>query len=247
MAHLSATTRFEMLAEMASRGVVPSGEGLLINPVSIPTRFGTALPMMIHNHRIAVRMGVAFSHVCMVSPYLYAFESGLDAAMETVEVGLPAAVYPVHPSWYWHDAVMTDPRLDALARHLGVGLQCGRANGVFMTRELFEALVALVQRFFTWEEIAALEPIYPLEEVLFPTVLPALLGSGGKIGPTRARVWEPGDPPTPAKVRAAIESGLHASGKRIPQNPSDPLRRLVLEHLPGPAVLHACLGAADGA
>jgi hypothetical protein len=59
-------------------------------------------------------------------------------------------------------------------------------------------------------------------------------------------VWEPGDPPTPAKVQAAIESGLHASGKRIPQNPNDPLRRLVLANLPGPAVLTACLGTVEG-
>ncbi len=247
LAHLSATTRYEMLAEMAAAGVIPSGEGLLINPVSIPTQFGTALPMMMHNHRVAEQMGLEFSHIMMASPYLYAFVPGLDVAIGALDAGLPANMFPMHAGWHWHDAVMSDPRLHAMASYLGTPLQCGRADGVFMTRDLFQTMVALLLRFFAWEELVDLHPMYPLEEVLFPTLLPALLGDAGRIGPTRARVWELGDPPTAAKVQAAIQSGLHVSGKRIPQNPFDPLRRLVLANLPGEAMMNACLGGFEDA
>lgn len=249
MAHLSATTRTAMLFEMAQANAFPSADGLLVNPISIPTRLGTALPMMLHNHRTATRMGLDVSHICLASPYLYAFQPGIDDAMEQFDAGLSAATYPMNPSWYWYKVAAADQRLSALARYLGVELRCGRADGVFMTRTLFDDVIALLLRFFSLEEIMGLDPIYPLEEVIFPTIIPSLLGAcaeGGKhgrIGTTRAKVWEPGDPPTPAKILSAIASGLHACGKRIPQNADHPIRQAVLANLPGPLVLNACLGS----
>jgi len=245
LAHLSASTRAEMLAEMAAEGVFPSAEGLIVNPLSIATRYGTALPMMIHNHLTAARMGIEASHICLASPYLYAFQPGLDDAVEQFDCGLPSATFPVHDGWFWSDIVKRDARLAALARHLGAPLQVGRADGVFLTRGLFDAMLALLQRFISLEEIAVLDPVYPIEEILFPTMLPALLGTQGRIGTTRARVWEPGDPLTQAAVSAAIGSGLYASGKRIPQVASDPIRRAVLDNLPGRLVLNTCLGRID--
>lgn len=247
MAHLSATTRTEMLQDLADSHLFPSGETLIINPVSIPTRFGTALPMMIHNHRTATRMGVEASHICLASPYLYAFHPGLDEAVEQFDAGLPAQHYPIHPEWSWHGVVSADARLAALARYLGTELRCGRADGVFLSRALFDEMLAVLLKFFSLAEIMALDPVYPLEEIVFPTILPRLLGPGGaplRIAPTRAKVWEISDPPSPAKLQAAIASGLHACGKRIPQLPDHPLRRAALAQLPGEAVLLACLGTA---
>lgn len=78
LVHLSAGTRLGMLAEMADLGVVPGAAGLVINPFSISTAFGTALPMMIHNHRSAARLGIEASHISLASPYLYAFSPDLD-------------------------------------------------------------------------------------------------------------------------------------------------------------------------
>lgn len=245
LAHLSATTRAEMLADMAAVGAFPSAEGLVVNPVSMATRYGTALPMMIHNHRMAGRMGLEASHICLASPYLYAFQAGLDDAVEQFDCGLPSAVYPMHDGWLWNDIVSGDARLAALSRHLGVPLRVGRADGVFLTRALFDEMLAVLQRFFSLEELAALDPIYPIEEVLFPTMLPALLGERGRIGATRARVWEPGDSPTVANVKAAIASGLYACGKRIPQEAGHPIRRAVLENLPGHLVLNNFLGSTE--
>ena len=242
VAHLSETTRRTMLAEMAEHNIVPSATGLVINPVSIPTRFGSALPMLIHNHQSATRMGIEATHICLASPYLYALQPGLDDAIEHFECGLPATTYEMHENWHWHDIVARDTRMTALAKHLGTKIRIGRADGVFMTNTLFKSMINMVLRFFSPDEIANLDPVYPLEEVLFPTILPALLGNAARIGTTRARVWEPGDPPTPNTMRAAIASGLHASAKRISQMPGNPVRDVVLANLPGKLVLNARLG-----
>ena len=222
--------------------MLPSAAGLIINPVSVPTRFGSALPMLIHNDQSATRMGIEATHICLASPYLYALQPGLDDSIERFECGLPATIYDLHQNWHWHDIVANDSRMTGLANHLQTTLKVGRADGVFMTKPLFQALLELVHRFFGAEEISNLNPVYPLEEVLFPTVLPALLGSTARIGTTRARVWEPGDPPTTKTIRAAIASGLHACGKRIPQTPGNPVRDMVLANLPGTLVLHSRLG-----
>ena len=76
-------------------------------------------------------------------------------------------------------------------------------------------------------------------------MLPALLGERGRIGVTRAKVWEPGDTPTVSKVKGAIASGLYACGKRVPQEAGDPIRRVVLENLPGNLVLSNVLGSTE--
>lgn len=227
---------------MADQNAFPAADGLLVNPISIPTRFGTALPMMIHNHRFATRIGLQASHICLASPYLYALKPNLDEAVEHFDCGLPASTYPMHAAWHWHDAAATHARLAELARHLGVPLRVGRADGVYLPRKLFDEMLTLMHRFITADEVMALDPIFPIEEVLFPTMLPVLLGSDALIGATNARIWEPDDPPTPAKLRAAIASGLYNSGKRIPQDPQDPLRREVLANLPGSSVLEIALG-----
>lgn len=231
-----------MLAETAERNILPSAIGLVVNPVSVPTRFGSALPMLIHNQQSAQRMGIETTHICLASPYLYALQPGLDDAIERFECGLPATTYELHENWHWHDVVARDARMTALANHLQTKIRIGRADGVFMTQPLFQAMLDLVHRFFGTDGIANLDPIYPLEEVFFPTILPALLGNDARIGTTRARVWEPGDPPTPTNMRAAIASGLHASGKRIPQTPGNPVREIVLANLPGKIVLNSRLG-----
>ena len=245
LAHLSATTRRTMLSDMADLGAFPAAVGLVVNPFSIATRFGSALPMMIHNHRTATRIGLEATHICLASPYLYAFHPGLDDSVEQFGCGLAAASWPLHPTWFWHDIAAADLRLAALARHLNVELRIGRADGVFLPRALFDEMLTVLHRFFSPAEIAALDPIYPLEEIIFPTMLPALLGNDARIGPTRARVWEPQDPPTLEKIKASIASGLHASGKRIPQELHHPLRRAVLANLPGPLILNANLGTTD--
>jgi hypothetical protein len=245
LAHLSATTRRQMLTDAAEIGAFPSAEGLIVNPFSVPTRFGSALPMLIHNHHSATRMGLAASHICLASPYLYAFQSGLDAIVADSDCGLPPTIYPMHQHWFWHEIAAADTRLAALAKHLGTELRVGRADGVFMTRALFDEMLTVVHRFFSPAEIAGLNPIYPLEEILFPTVLPALLGPQGRVVSTRARVWEGDDLPTQAKIQAAIDSGLYACGKRIPQDPTHPIRRAVLAHLPGALTLNACLGTIE--
>ncbi len=237
IAHLSATTRTAMLLEAAEAGVLPSAEGLLINPTSIPTRFGSALPMLIHNRLTAQRLGLEATHICLASPYLYAFEAGLDRVMEAADCGLPAVTYPMHAHWYWHQHASADSQLIALVQHMGVEVTLGRADGVFMPMALFDAVLGLLHRFYTPEELARPAMLYPLEEILFPTLLPALLGSGARIVPTRARVWENDDAPNSAKISAAIGSGLYASGKRVSQLRGDPGRNAVLAHLPGPAML----------
>jgi hypothetical protein len=246
IAHLSATTRAAMLMEAAEEGVLPSAEGLVINPISIPTRFGSALPMLIHNRLTAGRLGLEATHLCLASPYLYAFEAGLDRVIEAADCGLPAVTYALHAHWLWHEYARADPRLAALARHLNVEITLGRADGVFLPVALFDDMLALLHRFFTPAELAQPEPLYPLEEILFPTVLPALLGPGARIVPARARVWENDDPPNTAKIAAAIGSGLYASGKRIAQLRGDPARNAVLANLPGPAVIATHFGGAPG-
>lgn len=245
IAHLSATTRRDMLEVLAEKNVLPSVEGLIVNPVSIPTRFGSALPMLIHNHQTATRMGVSASHICLASPYLYALQPSLDDAIERFDCGLPATTYPLQKSWHWYDAVAGDARITALVKHLGTVVQVGRADGVYMTRAIFDAMLELLKKFFQPNELMMLGPIYPLEEILFTTVLPALLGSTGRIGSTRARVWEPGDPPTVDKLKSAITSGLHASAKRIPQAAAHPVRKVVLANLPGHLVLNAKLATTE--
>ncbi len=245
IAHLSATTRRKMLGELAEQNLLPSAEGLIVNPVSIPTRFGSALPMMIHNHQTATRMGIPASHICLASPYLYALQPSLDDVIASFDCGLPTATYDLHKNWHWHDCAASDTRLIALVKHLGTTMRIGRADGVFMSRDIFNAMLRLVNKFFSPGEIANIDPIYPLEEVLFTTILPAMLGSAGRIGATRARVWEPGDPLTKDKMRAAITSGLHASAKRIPQSASHPVRQVVLANLPGYLTLNARLGTTE--
>lgn len=242
LAHLSATTRARMLIDAAELGVLPSAEGLLINPISIATRFGTALPMLIHNYRMAKGLGLGATHVCLASPYLYALQPGLDKVIEQADCGLPSALYDLHSHWFWHDQARADTRLADLARHLGVPIRLGRADGVFMTAELFAAMLDLLHQFYDPAELAQPAPLYPLEEILFPTVLPALLGEGARIAPTRARVWEQSDPPSQAGMQAAIQSGLHACAKRVPQELGHPIRRAVLANLPGETVLSARLG-----
>ncbi|MDR3525325.1 MAG: hypothetical protein P4L66_14640 [Acetobacteraceae bacterium] len=244
LAHLSATTRPAMLAEAAECGVLPSAPGLVINPVSIPTRFGSALPMLIHNRLMARRLGMAASHLCLASPYLYAVMPGLDMEIEQADAGLPAVTYAPHAHWFWANHAAADPYLTALLAHLGAEMRIGRADGVFMPMRLFDELLALLHRFYPPDALAQPEPLYPLEEVIFPTLLPILLGSSDRIVATRARVWE-GESVDVSTMNAAIASGLHASVKRVPQIPGDRVRQAVLRHLPGEAVLGAyCDGAA---
>lgn len=245
LVHLSANTRLRMLAEIGDLGTFPGAAGLVFNPFSIPTAFGTALPMMIHNHRSAARLGIESSHICLASPYLYAFRPNLDDVVAAHDCGLPSDTYPMNSSWLWHDKAVADSRLAALAHHLGVPLRIGRADGIFLSRALFDDMLAILGRFFTAAEIASLDPIYPLEEIVFPTMLPAILGSGARIAPTRAKVWLPQDPPDPGKIGRAIASGLHTSGKRIPQLPGTPVRKAVLANLPGEAALYRALGTTD--
>lgn len=250
LAHLSANTRAAMLQELpedlACGGAIPSGDGLVINPTSIPTRFGTAFPTMIHNHRTAARMDLQATHICLASPYLYALESSLDQSVEANLAALPATCAPLQREWPWFDKVAADARLTALSHYLNVPLVVGRADGAFLTTELFDTLLEILLRFFSIEEIFALNPVYPLEEIVLPTILPVLLaGTPGRITATRARIWDPQDPPTPARIGAAIASGLYASGKRIPQMPGDPTRHAVLTHLPGLPRLQAHLGSVN--
>ncbi len=242
LAHLSATTRPQMLLDAAEQGVLPSVEGLLINPTSIATRFGSALPMLIHNHQTASRLGLQASHICLASPYLYALQPGLDEVIAAADCGLHGALYDMHAHWYWHDQAQADTRLTDLARYLGVPIRIGRADGVFMTTALFEALLAVLHKFYQPTELAQPAPLYPLEEILFPTVLPALLGGAARIVETRARVWEQNTPPSHAGMVAAIQSHLYASAKRVPQERGHPVRRAVLANLPGEAALMTKLG-----
>jgi hypothetical protein len=162
--------------------------------------------------------------------------------IEQFDCGLPATIYDLNESWHWYAVAAADARLHDLADYLGTDLQIGRADGVFMTNALFDEMLKILYKFFSPAEIAELEPVYPLEEVLFPTVLPALLGLNARFCSTRARVWDVNDPPNVATMRAAIESGLHAAGKRVPQTPGHPVRQAVLDHLPGHLALNACLG-----
>jgi len=238
LAHLSATTRMAMLAEAAELGVLPSAPGLVINPVSIPTRFGSAMPMLIHNRLMARRLGIAASHICLASPYLYATMPGLDGVIEQADAGLPAVTYPPHAHWFWTNHAAADPCLTALLAHMGCEMRIGRADGVFMPMAVFDELLALLQRFYPPDALAQPDPLYPLEEVIFPTLLPVLLGSPERIVPTRARVWE-GESVDAATMQAAITSGLHASVKRVPQMPGDRVRQVVLKHLPGDGVMSA--------
>jgi hypothetical protein len=195
--------------------------------------------MLIHNHLTAKRLGLTASHLCLASPYLYAFEAGLDRVIEAADCGLPPVTYGMHEHWFWNQHARKDSRLAALVQHLGVEITLGRADGVFLPSALFDDMLALLHRFYTPGELAQPNPLYPLEEVLFPTVLPALLGPGSKIASTRARVWENNDPPDAAKITAAIRCGLYACGKRISQNPNDPARHVILANLPGRGVLGA--------
>ncbi len=245
IAHLSATTRRKMLVELAEQNRHLSVEGLIVNPISIPTRFGSALPMMIHNHQAATRMGIPASHICLASPYLYALQPALDDVIERFDCGLPTTTYDLHKNWHWHDHVAFDPRLAALVEHLGTTIRIGRADGVFMNRDLFESMLRLVNKFIPTNEIDNLHPVFPLEEVLFTTVLPAILGNTGRIGATRARVWEPGEHLTADTMCAALTSGLHASAKRIPQSFNNPVRKVVLANLPGHLTLNARLGSVE--
>jgi len=245
LAHLSATTKLAMLAEAAELGVLPSAPGLVINPVSIPTRFGSALPMLIHNRLTARRLGVVASHLCLASPYLYAVTSGLDKEIEQADAGLPAVTYAPHAHWFWANHAAADPCLTALLAHVGGEMRIGRADGVFMPMKLFDELLALLHRFYPPDALAQPEPLYPLEEVIFPTLIPILLGNSDRIVPTRARVWE-GESVDVATMSAAIYSGLHASVKRVPQIPGDRVRQAVLRHLPGEAVLAAYFDGAAG-
>ena len=233
IAHLSAATRHYMLAECAAAGAFPSANGLVVNPVSIPTRYGCSLSMMIHNSRIAQRIGLESSHICLASPYLYALQYRLDEELEGSDCSLPEHIYPLNPTWYWHDVAAADKRLLDLAKHLGVKLKIGRADGVVIESYLYNEMLSVVSKFISCEEIATLDPIYPMEELIFPTVLPALLGHTGRIAKTRAKIWEPGDEPTLSKLNEVVASGLYASAKRIPQDPSDPLRQATLANLPG--------------
>jgi hypothetical protein len=148
----------------------------------------------------------------------------------------------MHKGWHWHDIVANDPRVIEMVKHLGAKVRVGRADGVFMTRALFDEMLKLVYRYFDPVELSDADRIYPFEEVLFPTLLPVLLGSTARIAPTRARVWEGSDPPTVSTIRSAISSGLHASGKRIPQALGHPVRSVVLSNLPGNLLLRAKLG-----
>jgi hypothetical protein len=234
LAHLSATTRGAMLAEIAELGALPSAPGLVINPVSMPTRFGSALPMLIHNRLTARRIGLDPSHICLASPYLYAVADGHDRVVEMADAGLPETIYGAHEHWFWHNHAAADASLAALVAHLGVELRIGRADGVFMPLPVFDEMLALLHRFYPPDALARPNPLYPLEEVILPTVLPALLGEGARIVPTRARVWEDGamDETTTISV---IESGLHASAKRVPQQPGHRVRQTVLRNMPGDA------------
>lgn len=245
LAHLSLTTRRQMLEEAAEVGVLPSADGLVVNPVSIPTRFGSALPMLIHNRLAAGRLGLDASHICLASPYLYAVAGDLDRGIEQASAGLPGQIYAQHDGWLWNRQAQADPALAALVAHLGVEIRIGRADGVFMPIALFDALLALLHRFYPPEALAQPEPLYPLEEVIFPTVLPALLGSDAGIVPTRARVWEDGAM-DPARIKVVINAGLHASAKRVPQERWDLTRQAVLANMPGPAVLRAHFCAEAG-
>ncbi len=242
LAHLSRTTRRRMLEEAAEEEMLPSADGLVVNPVSIPTRFGSALPMLIHNRLAAGRLGLEASHICLASPYLYAVAGGLDRAIETATAGLAGQIYAPHDGWLWNRQSQSDPALAALVAHLGVEIRIGRADGVFMPMQLFDDLLALLHRFYPPEALAHPEPLYPLEEVIFPTVIPALLGGHAGVVPTRARVWEDGGM-DPARIEAIIAAGLHASAKRVPQERGNPTRHTVLANLPGPAVLQAYFGS----
>ncbi len=237
IAHLSASTRDQMLLDAAEEGALPSAEGLIVNPMSIPTRFGSALPMLIHNRMVAKRLGLEASHICLASPYLYAFESGLDQIIAQADCGLPAVTYGLHSHWFWHQHASADPQLAALVAHCKAEITIGRADGVFLPIALFDEMLALLYRFYTPAQLAQPQVIYPLEEIIFPTILPALLGRGAKIVPTRARVWENNDPPNAAKIQDAIKSGNWASGKRVSQQRNNPARHAVLAHLPGPEIM----------
>ena len=247
LAHLSRSTRFRMLAELAEEDVLPSAEGLVINPTSIPTRFGSALPMLIHNRLAARRIGLEVSHIALASPYLYAIEPGLDRVIESAKAGLPGQIYAPHDGWLWSRQAEQDTALAALLAHLGGPMRIGRADGVFMPIDLFDAMLALLHRFYPPEALLQPEPLFPLEEVVFPTLIPALLGGQAGIVPTRARVWEQtGEGMDPARVQAAIGSGLHASVKRVPQIRGDLTREAVLAHLPGQQVLRSHFGGGFG-
>jgi hypothetical protein len=104
-----------------------------------------------------------------------------------------------------------------------------------MSLDLFDEMLALLHRFYPPEALAQPKPLFPLEEVIFPTVLPALLGEGARIVPTRARVRE-GEAMTAEEIETIIAAKLHASAKRVPQQPGNRARQIVLRHLPGEAV-----------
>jgi hypothetical protein len=233
IAHLSATTRDEMLQDSAEEGVLPSAEGLIVNPVSIPTRFGSALPMLIHNRMMAKRLGLEHTHIYLASPYLYAFEAGLDQVIAKADCGLPAVTYRMHSHWFWHQHAAADQQLSGLIAHCKTDILVGRADGVFLPVGLFDEMLTLLHRFYEPAQLVQPNNIYPLEEILFPTILPAILGRSANIAETRARVWENSDPPNAAKILDAIKSGQWAAGKRISQKRNDPARNAALAHLPG--------------
>ena len=236
VAHFSANTRSDMLNSAAKDNIILSAPNFVINQKSIYTKFGTSLPMHLLNYEFSKCIGINPSYLYITSPQSFAIRTGLSKYVRMFDIGIKQASFGLD-KWYWEAAAKEDPRISELTKYLNIPEPfISRVDGAFIRADIFEEMIDIIMKFWSFDEIMNLNPIYPLEELVIPTIAKSLFDHNVRIADTRSKVGG-GEELTPSQIHESINRGYDFSVKRIYQSRTSESRKIVLSHLPGRDIL----------
>ncbi|WP_166239882.1 hypothetical protein [Paenibacillus turpanensis] len=144
-------------------------EDVIVNPYSYPTQWGDL--MYLHNSN--------FRHACSVVDFDYFvlhasndlyLRHGSINYIERRQNGVSPHLFE---AWHWNPIMEKDNELKKLLQYVG----CKKAylspvEGTFYKKETFTQMLDLIDNFYCYGE--SNQPLYPREEVFYPTLMKAM-------------------------------------------------------------------------
>lgn len=141
-------------------------EGVLINPVCMPTAWGDFIQAHLSNIDFALSTE-SFDYVLLQASNDMYVRAGAGDYISKHDAGFNREVVRPGKIWGLEDVALEDPALQSIVNEIGATeLVSSQVEGTFYNAELFANMIALIRKHWQHGE----GEVYPREEIYFPTI-----------------------------------------------------------------------------
>ncbi len=145
-----------------------SFDNVIVNPVSVPTFWGN----LHHAHHVNFHFAKSqfeFTHFLLHSSSDLFTRIGVEDFISSEDAGV--SMVPPQPTWGAPHFAEGDPVFQGIMRDAGAQeLWCSQVEGTFYRKDLFEEMVAIIERHFDYRSTLP----YVHEEIYYPTIINGL-------------------------------------------------------------------------